>query len=100
MKISTEIKKLKKRIKPLIDDHVAFLMIGFEYLDESKSWTITPQYESGGDGHPLYIEIEGTGVGLNPLLQGTGKTLPAAIKNLNQSLDNIEKNNICLFRWA
>lgn len=96
MKISQEIKKLKKRIKPLIDDHVQFLMIGFEYLDESKSWQVTPQYEGGGDGYATYIEVEGKAT---RVLQGDGKTLSAAIKSLNKKLDKIEKDNTSLFRW-
>lgn len=95
MKISKEIKKLRKRIKPLIDDHVDYLMIGLEFDPKVKTWTATPQFESGGDGHSNYLEQEGA----KEVLQGEGKTLPAAIKDLNKKLDHIEGNDIVLFRW-
>jgi len=96
MKISKEILKLEKRIKPLIDDHIQSLIIGFEYVDETKSWLVIPQYEGGGDGHASYIEEEGNS---ERVLEGEGKTLPAAIKDLNKRLDNIVANDIALYRW-
>lgn len=96
MKISTEIKKLKRRIKPLIDDHVQHLIIGFEFDSTTKTWQAIPQYEGGGDGFATYIEEENSPT---KVLQGEGKSLPAAIKNLNSRLDYIQDNNIGLYRW-
>lgn len=96
MKISEEIKKLKNKIEPLIDDHVEWLMISFEFSENGK-WHATPQYEGGGDGRATYIEVEGKTDGI---LQGAGDTLPAAIRNLNINIDNIIKDNLSLYRWC
>ena len=96
MKISEEIKKLKKKIKPLIDDHVQSLIIGFEFDSSNKEWQVIPQYEGGGDGYATYLEMEGSP---DRVLQGNGKTLPGAIKDLNKKLDRIIKEDILLFRW-
>ncbi len=84
MLISKEVKKLKKRIKPLIDDHVEWLSIGIEFAH--GSWLVTPTYEGAGDGHPSYVDDPITGL----VLTGEGYTLVAAIKNLNAALDELE----------
>lgn len=98
MKISKEIKSLRNRIEPLIEDHVSWLYIGLEYCPESKCWFATPCYEGGGDGSPSYID--------NPLackgasvLQGMGGNLPAAIKDLKQMISKIEEKDLPLYKW-
>lgn len=96
MKISTEVKKLQKRIKPLIDDHVQSLIIGFEFDSTTKEWQVVPQYEGGGDGFATYIEVEGSP---DRVLQGNGKTITAAVKNLHKRLDHIIEKDVELFRW-
>ncbi len=96
MKISEEIKKLKNKIEPLISDHVEWLMISFEFCKDGK-WYATPQYEGGGNGHASYIEVEGQTDGV---LQGVGDTLPAAIRNLNNNVDKIIKDNLSLYCWC
>lgn len=99
MKISTEIDEIKKRIKPRIDDHVNYLMIGVEFVKESKEWHVTPCFEGGGDGHPSYIALDDPGI-LNPgPFQGVGETLPKAIANIKKALDNAEQKDYCFYRW-
>lgn len=96
MKVSEEIKKLRKKLKPLIDDHVEWLMIGLEYRADVKTWYATPQYEGGGDGFATYIEVEGCA---DRVLQGEGKSLPSAIKDLNKRINKVKKAKVSLFRW-
>lgn len=95
MKISKEIKSLKKRIKKIMYEKTDYLMIGLEYDVKSKEWSATPCFEISGDGHPLYLD--------NPLkkydrlvIQGTGKTLPSAISNLEKIISSCEKKDLYL----
>lgn len=95
MKVSTEIKSIKKRIRKLMYEKADYLMIGLEYDAKSKEWSATPCFEISGDGHPLYLD--------NPLkeddrlvIQATGKTLPAAIRNLDKIISKCEKKDLGL----
>jgi hypothetical protein len=95
MLVSKKIKKLRKRIKLLIDDQVEWLIIGTTFSKKTKTWSVFPMYEGAGDGHPTYLNNLFGDVGI---LHGNGNTLPAAIRNLEKMLDNIEKEDAGLER--
>ena len=98
MKVSKEIKALRNRIEPLIDDHVSWLSIGLEYCTENNKWYVTPTYEGGGDGNPSYI-ADPTQNLQTCVLQGVGDSLVTAIKELKKTITQIEDSDLSLDRW-
>lgn len=96
MKISKELKSLRKRIKKLMYHKPDYLMIGLEYDTDSKEWMATPCYETSGDGYPQYIDSPVNNEYGALVLQGTGKTLPVAIRSLEKLISECEKKNLKL----
>ena len=99
MKVSKEVKALRNRIEPLIDDHVSWLSIGLEYCIEENKWHITPMYEGGGDGHPSYLTNPCLDKPFAEVLQGVGDSLVSAIKDLKKTITQIEDSDLSLDRW-
>ena len=95
MKVSTEIKSIKKRIRKLMHYKPDYLMIGLEYDIPSKEWMATPCFEISGDGYPQYIDSPLSEYS-HLVLQGTGKTLPSAIRSLEKLISKCEKKDITL----
>jgi len=89
MKVSKEIKSLKKRIRKLMHYKPDYLMIGLEYDIPSKEWMATPCFEISGDGYPQYIDNTISEYSYL-VLQGVGKTLPSAIRNLEKLISKCE----------
>ena len=83
MKISKEIKKIKQKLIPLLNDYLGekpdYLSIGIEFLDHENIWQVVPVYEISGRGHPEYIDFR-TPNGI--ILHGQGINLTSAIRNL------------------
>jgi hypothetical protein len=95
MKISKEIKSLKKRIKKIFDEEepIEYLMMGIEYDHETGKWKVTPVYESTGDDHPSYMCDK------KVPFEGTGKTLVGAIVDLKKKVRRLEKKGWNLFQF-
>ena len=86
MDITREIMKLRKFIKPLLEDEpndgmVEWLTIGFEYEPKEKMWHVVPAYEGAGDGCLNYIDWVNSERGTS-VLQGVGADIDLAIKEL------------------
>jgi hypothetical protein len=99
MKVSKEIVKIQNRLKKLTYKQAKYIMISTEYYQYQNVWYVFPLFQEEGNEYITYIANPFPSTESN-IVEGKGKSLISAFKDLSSVLDKVEQNNYKLYKLA
>lgn len=97
MKFSKEIVKIQNRLKKLTYKQAKYIMISTEYYQYQNVWYVFPLFQEEGNEYITYIANPFPSTESN-IVEGKGKSLISAFKDLSSVLDKVEQNNYKLYK--
>ncbi len=97
MKVSKEIVKIQNRLKNLTYKQAKYIMISTEYYQYQNIWYVFPLFQEEGSEYITYIANPFPSTESN-IVEGKGRSLTSAFKDLSSVLDKVEQSNYKLYK--
>lgn len=96
MKVSKQVIDIQNRIKKMTYHPMNWVIVSVEYYEYQKNWYVFPLTQENNSEYVTYLANPFPDIDSN-IVEGKGKTLASAIKNLQSVLDRVEKQNYKLY---